>query len=206
MNRREFMACAVMLASNASLANMHLHGMSGEQKKYLASAENYNDWNGHVFNQQQKKIVKIIVGHIVPTTDTPGAVDAGVPQFVERMAQEWFTEKERDNFLLGLEHVEELSQQTYGKPYIAMNGQEQIELLEELEDAASDSDWYKYGNVMADFISDSPFICHIKELTLWGFFTSEVGSTQVLRQSIMTEFKGDIPLRADESSWDYLQI
>ena len=37
MNRREFMACAVMLASNASLANMHQHGMSGEQKKYLAS-------------------------------------------------------------------------------------------------------------------------------------------------------------------------
>ena len=74
--------------------------------------------------------------------------------------------------------------------------------MEALEDAASDSPWYAYANVQRDFISDAPFICQIKELTIWGFFTSEVGGTQVLRYEAMPmRFDGDIPLGADESSW-----
>ncbi len=32
MNRREFMACAVALASQASVASMHMHEMSPVQK------------------------------------------------------------------------------------------------------------------------------------------------------------------------------
>jgi gluconate 2-dehydrogenase gamma chain len=71
-----------------------------------------------------------------------------------------------------------------------------------LEDAASDSPWYTFANVQREFISDAPFICQIKELTIWGFFTSEVGGKQVLRYNPMPMyFDGDIPLGTEESSW-----
>jgi hypothetical protein len=74
--------------------------------------------------------------------------------------------------------------------------------MEALEDAASDSPWYEFGNIMREFISDAPFICQFKELTVWGFFTSEKGGSQVLRYNPMPMFfNGDIPLASDDSSW-----
>ena len=74
--------------------------------------------------------------------------------------------------------------------------------MEALEEAASDSAWYEFANTQRDFISDAPFICQIKELTVWGFFTSEIGEKQVLRYNPMPmRFDGDIPLGPDESTW-----
>jgi gluconate 2-dehydrogenase gamma chain len=207
MNRREFMACAIMLAANASNASMHKHNFSDDQKKYIAAATNYNDWQGNFFNAEQKMMIASIADCIIPVTDTPGALAAGVPQFIERMAEEWFTEHEQQSFVQGLAQLQSMSQSHFKSTFESLAVAEKITLLEQLEEEASDSSWYEYGNVFLDFDSDAPFICHIKELTMWGFFTSEVGSTQVLRATIMTnDFKGDIPLLPEDSSWDYLQF
>jgi len=90
----------------------------------------------------------------------------------------------------------------YGKPFPDLTTEQQLKIMEALEDAASDSDWYAFGNVQRAFISDAPFICQIKELVAWGFFTSEKGSTQVLRYEAMPmTFDGDIPLSPDDSTW-----
>ena len=207
MNRREFMACAIMLASNASFASLHKHDLTDDQQKYIAAAPNYNDWQGRFFDSQQKNMIAIVADLIIPVTDTPGSLAAGVPQFIERMAEEWFTESEQQAFIAGLAQLQSLSQSRFQATFESLTAAEQITLLEQLEADASDSSWYEYGNVFSGFDSNAPFICHIKELTLWGFFTSEVGSTQVLRASVMTtEFKGDIPLLPEDSSWDYLQF
>ena len=90
----------------------------------------------------------------------------------------------------------------YGKPFEELETQQQLAIMEALEEAASGSPWYDFGNVQREFISDAPFICQIKELTIWGFFTSEAGATEVLRYNAMPmQFVGDIPLSADDSSW-----
>src|SRR5262245_28461098 len=39
---------------------------------------------------------------IIPTTDTGGALAAGVPAFVKMMLANWFSAAERDNFMAGL--------------------------------------------------------------------------------------------------------
>ena len=68
--------------------------------------------------------------------------------------------------------------------------------------AASDAAWYQMGNVQRVFDSEAPFICQLKELTIWGFFTSETGATQVLRYEAMPmKFDGKRKLGKDDSSW-----
>ena len=138
----------------------------------------------------------------MPRTETPGAIDAGVPRYIELMVAGWLNDQERAIFHEGLTDIETRVPQEYGAPFEQLSHAQQLEIMEALEDAASDSPWYTFANVQRQFVSDAPFICQIKELAIWGFFTSEVGGKQVLRYNPMPMyFDGDIPLGTEESSW-----
>ena len=201
MNRREFLQCAAILVSGASASQLGF-SLSEEQQVYLASAPDYNKGKVNYLTPVQRKIIAAMAEVIIPRTDTPGAIDAGVPNFIELMASDWFNEQESAIFSAGIKAMEEQVPSVYGKPFDQLDAAQQLEIMEELEDQASDSSWYDYGNVQREFISDAPFICQVKELTIWGFFTSEVGATQVLRYNPMPmSFDGNTPLSPQESSW-----
>lgn len=201
MNRREFLQCAAILVSGASASQLGFT-LTQEQEVYLASAPNYNTTKANMLTPAQRKIIAAMAEIVIPRTDTPGAIDAGVPNFIELMASDWFNEQEQGVFLAGLADMEERIPQEYGKSFEQLPGSQQLEIMEALEEAASESQWYNFANVQREFISDAPFICQVKELTIWGFFTSELGSTQVLRYDGMPmEFDGELPLSPEDSSW-----
>jgi len=201
MNRREFLQCAAILVSGVSASQLGF-SLSEEQTVYLASAPNYNTNPVNYFSAAQRKIVAAMTEAIIPRTDTPGAIDARVPAYVELMVANWFNDEERAIFDAGLADIETRIPKEHGKPFDQLSGKEQLQIMEALEEAESDSDWYEFGNVLREFISDAPFICQIKELTVWGFFTSQEGGSQVLRYDPMPMyFDGDIPLTPQDSTW-----
>ena len=201
MNRREFLQCAAILVSGTSASQLGFT-LSEEQQVYLASAPDYAKGKVNYLTLAQRKIIAAMAEVVIPRTDTPGAIDAGVPNFIELMASGWFNEQESAIFSAGIKAMEEQVPSVYGKPFDQLDAAQQLEIMEELEAQASDSSWYEYGNVQREFISDAPFICQVKELTIWGFFTSEVGSTQVLRYEPMPmAFDGNTPLSVQDSSW-----
>lgn len=201
MNRREFLQCAAILVSGTSASQLGFT-LSEEQQVYLASAPDYAKGKVNYLTPAQRKIIAAMAEVVIPRTDTPGAIDAGVPNFIELMASGWFNEQESAIFSAGIKAMEEQVPSVYGKPFDQLDAAQQLEIMEELEAQASDSSWYEYGNVQREFISDAPFICQVKELTIWGFFTSEVGSTQVLRYEPMPmAFDGNTPLSVQDSSW-----
>jgi len=154
------------------------------------------------FSPVQREIVAAMAEVIIPRTETPGAIDARVPAFLELMVAYWLNDEERAIFSDGLRDIETRIPAEYGKPFNQLSAQQQLQIMEALEDAASASPWYEFGNVQREYISDAPFICQFKELTVWGFFTSEEGGSQVLRYDPMPMFfNGDMPLAPDESSW-----
>ena len=201
MNRREFLQCAAILISGSSAAQLGF-SLSEEQQVYLASAPDYNTHKVNYFSPAQRDIVAAMAEAIIPRTETPGAIDAGVPHYIELMVADWFNDGERAIFDAGLADMELRIPAEYGKPFAQLTAKEQLNILEDLEGAASDSTWYELGNVQRDFVEDAPFICQMKELTIWGFFTSEEGGSQVLRYDPMPMyFDGDIPLAPDDSTW-----
>jgi hypothetical protein len=141
-------------------------------------------------------VVKVIAQLIIPTTDTPGAIEAGSDRFIELMVADWFTPQERDFFTNGLNKL--MAKHT---DFIGLSAVDQIRVLEQLEDDASDSPWFDFGNTTRVWDGDAPFICQFKELTVLGFLLSEVGSQQVLRANPMGSFKGDIPLLDTDVSY-----
>jgi hypothetical protein len=201
MNRREFLQCAAILITGASASQLGF-SLSEEQQRHLANAPNFNTTAVDYFTPGQRKIVAAMTEIIIPRTDTPGAIDAGVPRYIELMAANWMNDEERAIFNAGLKDIETRIPAEFGKPFDQLDAAQQLAIMEALEEAASDSPWFEFGNTMREFISDAPFICQLKELTVWGFFTSEEGGSQVLRYDPMPMFfNGDIPLASDDSSW-----
>lgn len=201
MNRREFLQCAAILISGVSASQLGFT-LSDEQQIYLANAPDYNTTAVNYFTPEQRKIVAAMAEVIIPRTETPGAIDARVPAFIELMAANWLNDEERTIFIAGLQDIETRIPVEFGKTFNQLSAQQQLHIMEALEDAASDSPWYEFGNVQREYISDAPFICQVKELTIWGFFTSEEGASQVLRYDPMPMyFDGNLPLAPEDSSW-----
>ncbi len=109
---------------------------------------------------------------IIPTTDTGGALAAGVPAFVKMMLSDWFSEAERENFIAGMHEF------SAGKK----NGKKFAELT------ASQKDQY-FGELLATAEGGAtpprtPFVVLMKRLTIFGYYTSELGATTELRQQM----------------------
>lgn len=201
MNRREFLECAAILIGGVSTSQLGF-SLSEAQRTYLATAPNYAARQADYLTPAQKRAVAVLAEAIIPATDTPGAINAGVPNFIELMVFEWFNEQERTTFLTGLADIMASAEQKYRVALDQLEDAQRLNLLEALEAQASDAAWYEMGNVQRAFDSEAPFICQLKELTIWGFFTSETGATQVLRYEVMPmEFDGKRKLGKDESSW-----
>jgi gluconate 2-dehydrogenase gamma chain len=196
MNRREFIQCAALLAAGtAGIPNSW--SMNHEQHRFLAAEKSYiNNKPLTFFSGQQRAVVKVIAQLIIPTTDTPGAIEAGSDRFIELMVADWFTPQERDFFTNGLNEL--MAKHT---DFIGLSAVDQIRILEQLEDDASGSPWFDFGNTTRVWDGDAPFICQFKELTVLGFLLSEVGSQQVLRANPMGSFKGDIALLDTDVSY-----
>ena len=76
-------------------------------------------------------------------------------------------------------------------------------LLETVEEEQGDHGWFAFGGTsVADVQKDIPFLALFKEITVTGFFMSEVGAQEVLRYNMMPgNFDGDVDLDYNDSSW-----
>ena len=202
MNRREFLECSAILISGVSASQMGW-SLSPEQRQHLATAPAFIEQVPDYFTTAQRKSVAAMAETILPRTDTPGAIEAGVPRYIELMVQHWYNDDERDTWNSGLAKLMDDMQARHDRPFEQLTEAERVAALEELEAAASDSAWYSLTGALPGMEQPPmPFICQLKELTIWGFFTSEVGATQVLRYNPMPmKFDGAYPLDPDDSSW-----
>ena len=57
-------------------------------------------------SESQQRTLAALVDGVIPATDTPGASDVGVPQFVDTMLTDWYAPEERDAFLAELDAVD----------------------------------------------------------------------------------------------------
>ena len=198
MNRREFLQVAAVLAAGAS-AVPRGWSMSPAQQSFLAAQPDYIDRHSvDFFSPLQRSTIGAMAEQVIPATDAPGALDAGVPRFIELMVADWFNVEERSAFVDGLDAFIA----TAGEEFAALPSAKQLALLEQAEEDASESGWYAIGGTMRMWDDTAPFICQLKELTVLGFFLSDVGANQVLRENPMGNFSGDIPLANDDSAYN----
>jgi len=78
-----------------------------------------------LFRSDERATISAIVDALLPRTDTLGALDAGVPAFIEFLSAEWMNDDERTLFREGMTEIEERVRQEYGKPWPALDASTQ---------------------------------------------------------------------------------
>jgi gluconate 2-dehydrogenase gamma chain len=117
-----------------------------------------------VFTTGQRAIVTALSERVLPTTDTPGAIAAGVPAFIEKMLADWALPQDRQPIIAGLDAIEARSQADYRQGAASVTPEQQDALLTlAMEDR---------------LLGGAAFFTPFRQLVVTGYFTSEIGIMQ----------------------------
>jgi len=137
-----------------------------------------------------------IADTILPTTKTPGAKAAKVGAFMPVMINDCYEETDQDVFFEGMKTINDLSDKDYGKKFMEITPQQRHDLLVKIDHEMKD---YTKNMKQED---KNHYFRLMKQLTLLGYFTSEIGCTQAMRyEAIPGRYDGCIPYKKGDKAW-----
>ena len=149
------------------------------------------DWTPAVLDPSQVELLGVAVDRILPPTDTPGAAEAGVPAYIDLVLDRWAEPEERDRFLAGLDA---LGGGAGERSFLDDDPETQTATLQQLDREAIAA--------RAVGIDPLPWFALLKEWTLVGYYTSEIGATRELQWLPMPgRLEGDLPLTEVGRAW-----
>lgn len=111
---------------------------------------------------------------ILPATSSPGAKAAHTGEFMTVMVNDCYEKGDQDIFHEGMKKLNDSSNKEYDKDFMELSAEQKHNLLVKVDKEAKD---YMSSRKSGD---PTHYFRMMKELTLLGFFTSEVGCKQAL--------------------------
>ncbi|MCC5940819.1 MAG: gluconate 2-dehydrogenase subunit 3 family protein [Balneolaceae bacterium] len=138
------------------------------------SADLSEDWKSSALNSEQLKAAADLAEIILPRTETPGAKDAHVERFIDSLAYGFLSPQEKQFLLDGLDKL-------IDNNFTGLSIDEQNRYVEEMIQDPDGESFFRF----------------YRQYAMLGFFTSEVGATQVLQyHAIPGYYSGCEPLDA----------
>lgn len=189
MNRRDAISRVALLLGGTVLgAEAFLSGCKNSDKNIGGAGIN--------FSNDDITFLDEVAETILPATNTPGAKEAKVGEFMTRIVRDCYHEKDQKIFIDGMQKLDVAGKKKNGKSFLDSNPEQRHELLVDL-----DKEQKEY---MAKKKPEDPthYFRMIKELTLWGYFTSEPGATKALRYvAVPGRYEGCIPYKKGDKAW-----
>jgi hypothetical protein len=131
--------------------------------------------------------VAVIAELILPRSDTPGARDVGVPEFIDLLMTEWYDEDQCARFLTGLAAIDALASEGGAGEFIALPRADQIVVVDSLDASLALPESPPPGSAEAAYRT-------LKSLTVFAYFTSREVQRDVLKVNIWpNRYDGCIP-------------
>ena len=145
------------------------------------------------FSEVDVRLLDEIGETILPESDmSPGAKAAQIGEFMKTIVMDCYDETEAEIFEAGLREVREASQAKYSQSFMELSSQKRRDLLTEYDRRAR--------NKTDD--DDIHFFTMMKQLTIWGYFTSEPGATKALRYNpVPGRYDGCIEYKPGDRAW-----
>ncbi len=186
MDRREAVKyVSILLGGTLVGAGAFLTGCNTETKH-----------SGRAFTQDDYAYLDEIADTILPDTKTPGAKAAKVGQFMTVMVNDCYTDADQKIFKDGMDKLNDLSKKKYDASFMSINPQQRHDLLVQL-----DNEQKEY---MKNKKHDDPahYFRMMKELTLLGYFTSEIGCKQARRYNpVPGKYDGNYPYKKGDKAF-----
>jgi hypothetical protein len=186
MNRREALARLAVIMGGAVIGGgPFLRGAAIEGKA-----------PGAGFSSEELALMDEIGDTIIPATDTPGAKAVNIGAFMAMMVADCYDERHRAIFKAGLGELEADCMKKFGRSFVECTAAERTTFLNEVD-----------REERADRAKKSPagpahYFYMLKQLTLLGYFTSEIGCTKALRYvETPGGFDGDVPYGKGDKAW-----
>ena len=175
MKRRDAIKNATVLLGYTMAVGTSAAIMNG------CKAEPKIDYTPEFLSMDQLKNVMHLAERIIPQTDTPGAIAAGVHTFIDQTISRFWEKEDQDKMIAGLDVFSESIQQEYGKDFYQLDPSKQDVIVGTLAQEEGEVTLFKA----------------MRELTVSGFFTSELGQTEVLNYNpVPGPYQGCVPYEA----------
>ena len=128
-------------------------------------------WTPRLLTPAQGELLATLCEHILPRTDTPGARDAAVHEFID-LELSLAGGDDQLAALGGLDWIDRRAQQLHGSSFLGLDAARQLEMLREISD--------EHEAHSPELAAGAAFFSDLKRRTLFAFYTSKVGRTEAL--------------------------
>jgi hypothetical protein len=186
LNRREALARLAGLVGGTIVgAEFFLNGVRVSGKETTSG-----------FSPAEVALLDEIGETILPATKTPGAKAARIGAFMAMMVDDCYDENHHAIFRAGLGQIDEACRRQCGKSFMECPPAERTTLLNRLDAEA------RAPGAPGQDAAPIHYFRLMKQLTVLGYFTSEIGCTQALRYvEVPGAFHGDVPYRQGDPAW-----
>jgi hypothetical protein len=175
---------------------------------------NTNTSGGPGFSAANIALLDEVGETIIPTTSTPGAKAAKIGEFMKVIVTDCYNEAQQKVFMDGMAGLDAACKKASGKTFLDSNADERKAFLIALEKEAKEYNKARdekekearekaKASLDPNFVSaPSHYYTMMKQLTLWGYFSSEIGSKQALRWlPIPGKYDGAFPYKKGDKAW-----
>jgi Gluconate 2-dehydrogenase subunit 3 len=189
MNRREALSSVALLLGGTIIgAEAFLSGCTNMDKKIGTAGLN--------FSPDDISFLDEVGETIIPATDTPGAKEAKIGEFMHTIVRDCYNKTDQDIFIAGMGKLNDESKKLNGKNFMEASPEERKNLLIALDKEQKD---YAASKKPED---PQHYFRMMKELTIWGYFSSEPGATKALRYiAVPGKYEGCIPYKKGDKAW-----
>jgi len=178
VNRREFLAGLAVMLGTVSVTSPLVKAVEvGLTFKPPTKTD--------VFCEQQLNIIARISEIIIPTTDTPGAIAAGVPFYIDHIAANWMNKNQSSQLIAGIDKIEMDTKTKYGKGFLEQSNITQVAIVQALDDNLKHEATYKT----------------LKTYTVIGYYTSKIGMSEELNYDPIPGPYKEIPFSDVGKAW-----
>jgi len=125
------------------------------------------------FSREEFARIERLAELIIPSDETPGAREAGAAEFIDFMVGH--DTEQQQPMRTGLAWIQEQTAGRFARPFLELSEAQQVSLLEPLAYEAKYRDGEEVGR---------EFFRRVKELTLMGFYSSEIGYRELDNPSL----------------------
>jgi hypothetical protein len=184
MNRREAVRRIALLMGGTMVGS-----------RMLLSGQTVPEKNVAAFTEADRALLDEIGETILPATDIPGAKAVGIGAFMTMMVTDCYTEKEHAVFKEGLVKIDEACRAKFGTTFMGSTAAQRTDLANALETE-------QRAQHAKNPEETSHYFRMMKDLTLLGFFSSEIGCTKAVRYiEVPGSFNGNAPYTKGEKAW-----
>src|ERR1700722_20054211 len=190
MNRRDALARVSLLLGGTMLgAEAFLSGCTNPPDQKLGGM-------GTNFSNTDIAFLDEVGEGILPKTNTPGAKDAQVGAFMAIIVKDCYTQADQKVFLDGMQKLDDASKQKNSKSFMDATPEQRHNLLVDINKDAKD---YAAKKKKEDPMHHFRMM---KQLTLWGYFTSKPGATEALRYvAVPGRYEGCVDYKKGDKAW-----